>query len=512
MTKQLLLRLSTPRKLSLFFILTAILMCSSSWAATYYVAPSGNDTSGNGSSTSPWKTLSTACAKVKSSGDTIYLNSGSYTDNNSCSLAAGVKIQGAGQSLVTITSAYTGTAYIYRDTSNSSPALNGNNDISGFTLDGSGKKLPTGILLKGSSNITIHDMTFQHIKTTAIELSGVGNWPDYNTSRLQPPAYYATGCFLHDLTINDCTSATSASTDDRLGAITINAVANGAIYNTNINEAYANHGTGIKGANGWFSNFKIYNNVIATDHANSNCFVLETYNFQKDAEIYGNTFNHLMSLSGGQAANPSLTGNTWNLLVHDNVWNLAGIPANAGNEFTHNWARLYNNYFNNGNMPAAGIWVNGGLTSSGITHWQFDHNVVYNCSAGIFMNSGSNDNINIYNNVFDSLNGAYYGGKYAVWGNGGSASASAIQNNLMIGGTLNAGFSGATINHNWTAASPGITGSGIRPKPYYVPNGPSSNLVGAGINVNLPYTGTAPAIGAYDLSKALTPPTNLTVK
>lgn len=46
--------------------------------ATWYISPSGNDTSGNGSSAAPWLTLTKANAS-SANGDTIILKNGTYT-------------------------------------------------------------------------------------------------------------------------------------------------------------------------------------------------------------------------------------------------------------------------------------------------------------------------------------------------------------------------------------------------------------------------------------------------
>lgn len=45
---------------------------------TYYISPSGNDTTGNGSSATPWATISKAHTSA-SSGDTIICKAGTYT-------------------------------------------------------------------------------------------------------------------------------------------------------------------------------------------------------------------------------------------------------------------------------------------------------------------------------------------------------------------------------------------------------------------------------------------------
>jgi hypothetical protein len=505
-------------QVAILSMLVTILMCSSSWAATYYVDPNGNDTSGNGSSTSPWKSLSTACSKV-GSGNTIYLNAGSYSDNNRCNLATGVTIQGAGSAAVTITSAYSGgsgTAYIYRENTQTNPVPHGNNDISGFTLNGSNKTLRAGISIRGTDAITIHDMKFTKIHTHAIRLAGYGFQTDYTTLTTQQPATYGINYTVHDVVIDDCSSETSDTSNDRLGAIDLMGVQNCIIYNATINENYPAHGVGVKAVPGWVKGFKWYNSTVTMDHTNTDSFVFEMYNFSSDSEIYNNNFNHYLSLNGGITTLNS--GSTWNLKIHDNVSNLAGLPSTSGHEFSHNWLNVYNNYFYGGTGPAAGLWSTNYLTGSGVSHWRFNNNVVYNCSDGVYLARGNNSYVEIYNNTFDTMTGKPWGGS-GVDGSGfsGSMSGTKIQNNLIINSastpiTTSGGMSGSVIDHNWlNTASPGINNTGNRPSPYYVPSSNSSNLADAGINVGLPYKGSAPAIGAFEPGVSLSAPTNLTV-
>jgi hypothetical protein len=509
--------LKLSRRISLGIMLAALSIGSTSWAATYYVDPNGNDTSGNGASTSPWKSLSVACSKV-GSGNTIYINAGTYTDNNRCNLATGVTIQGAGASKVTITSAYAGgytTGYIYRSTGSANPVAHGNNDISGFTLDGSNKTLSAGIWLDGTDNITIHDMTLQHIHSTAVRVGAWNGWADYNSSVTVPPAAYGLNVSIHDLVINDCTSMTTSTTNDRVGAIDLKALDGAQLYNINLNENYPNHGTGLKNVQGWLKGIKFHDSTFNMDHGNTDSFVIETYNFLGDAEIYNNNFNSYISFNGGLQT--PLAGSTWNLKVHDNVFNMTGL-AGSGHEFSHNWLNIYNNYFYGAGAPAAGLWSTNYLTSGGVAHWRFNNNVVYNCSDGVYMARGANSYIEIFNNTFDTMTASPWGGS-GIDGSAfsGTMSGTKIQNNLIMNSkgtpiSTSSGMTSSVISNNWlNTAGPGITATGNRPSPYYMPNGPSSNLADAGVNVGLPYSGTAPAIGAYEPNKALNPPSGLTV-
>lgn len=62
-------------------LFTVMLLCLSgpSWAATYYVATTGNDTTGNGSIGTPWRTCTKAMANI-AAGDTVYFRGGTYQE------------------------------------------------------------------------------------------------------------------------------------------------------------------------------------------------------------------------------------------------------------------------------------------------------------------------------------------------------------------------------------------------------------------------------------------------
>jgi len=516
------------QQISLLAVLATLLMGSTSWAATYYVDPNGSDTSGNGSQTSPWKSLSNACSKV-SSGNTIYLNAGSYTDNNRCNLATGVTIQGAGKTLVTIISAYSGgygTGYIFRETGQTSPVPHGNNDISGFTLDGSNKTLSAGIWLRGTDNNTIHDMKFQHIMSHAVKLAGWTYWTDYNTTTMTPPGAWGYNDTVHDVAIDDCTSQNTQATDDRYGAIDLEALSNCQLYNITINENYAAHGTGVKAVPGWLQGFKGHDLTISTNTAYSDSFVFETYNYSGDSEIYNSTFYQSISLNGGPLALDS--GSTWNLKIHDNTIDLSKMTVQSvGQELSHHWLNFYNNYITGNKGIAAGLWTTNYLTASSVSHWRFNNNIIYNCADGLDVVRGNLSYVEIYNNIFDTLTANPWGGNGIDLSSSNiSLSGAKIQNNLVmnaaaapiqVGSTLsntlvdhnwlynNGGSnnivnnsSSSTVTNNTKGVAPQITGSGARPDPFYRAASATSNLVDAGANVGLPFSGAAPDIGAYE--------------
>lgn len=71
--------------------------------ATYYISPSGNDTTGNGSLATPWQTISKAISS-STAGDTINLAAGSYTWPSSLTSLNDRTIIGASAFTTTVTS------------------------------------------------------------------------------------------------------------------------------------------------------------------------------------------------------------------------------------------------------------------------------------------------------------------------------------------------------------------------------------------------------------------------
>lgn len=536
--------LATVRQLALLTLSLGILMGSQAWAASYYISSTGSDTSGNGSQQTPWKSLSVACSKATKSGDVINMNHGNYVDNNTCNLAIGVNIQGAGMDLVKITSAYSGgmgTGYIYRKNPPQSPIIDGNNEISGFTLDGSNKTLTTGIFIRGTDELNIHNIRFQSIKTNAIWIEGYYDWADKFTT---PPPAYGQNIRIHDIVTFDTSTEADLGWGARLGTISLGALEKAQVYNLTINENIAGRGTGVKAVPGWLKGFRGYNWTINTNPLNGDAFVFEMYNFLGDSEIYNSSFNHALSLnSGPQTLDP---GSSWNLKIHDTTTDFSGFAnGGLGHELSHNYLDFYNNFIYGNKGRAAGLWTTNYLTATSVNNWRFRNNVISNCATGgVTIERGDLSRIEIFNNVFDGISSSPWGG-YGIDTEmfSGTLSNLNIRNNLFMNAAagpihINAKMTNTVIDHNWffgngnantvknlgsgtvmttnsKGVSPGITWSGAKPVTYYLPASAGSNLVMAGINVGLPYTGSAPNIGAYELSSQqstlLTAPTNLRI-
>ena len=118
----------------------------------WYVAKSGNDTTGNGSVNAPWLTVKKACDTVTSG--TINVGQGTYDETATCALAPGVSLKGAGQSL-TILRCNTDFSVLLQVDNNVTPAT-----ISDIGLDGQSKTKGTrGIDVTDTSYLTIYNVT-----------------------------------------------------------------------------------------------------------------------------------------------------------------------------------------------------------------------------------------------------------------------------------------------------------------------------------------------------------------
>lgn len=266
----------------------------------YYVDPQGNDASGDGSLANPWKTLSHGCAMVTEAGSTIYVNSGSYVDGNTCNLDAGVKIEGAGKDLVSISTSV--SPYIVASTN--VPVINGGNEISGISFYGNGSN--ECVHSSGRSGQKIHDCSFENF-SSAIELYGkYPIWRDVCSSSPSETTVY-------------CDNDARMSTEP--------------------------------GATDWAENVEIYNNTVKNAKINA-----ETV---KGAKIHHNTIDNSGSLKSGVGH----TALWWNgVEFHDNTirmqttaWSTIALEVwmvQGNSQFANNWTNGWFSILKNPNGPS----------------------------------------------------------------------------------------------------------------------------------------------------------------
>jgi len=531
-------------------VLIGILMATRAFATIYYVSTSGNNQTGDGSTTRPWATLSFACSRLNAFGDTIHVNAGSYTDNTQCVLARGVKIAGDSRNTVTINTA----ANPYVLASSGVPTVDGSNEISGITFTGNNTN--TAITSAGRNNQKIHD---NHFLNCAEGILLYGIMPRY----INPADGSETGTAI-SAGPNKLFSVNPAATDWAIGVEIYNNTAVNSqfkfhtIQGAKIHHNIVNNAAALRNAFGatsyFWSGVQFYNNewhLFRNDQTNIG---LEVWHIDNDSKFYNNIGDGWWSL----LTNIGGIDTPYSFEVYDNdiSSNVTAGDAHQALEIGYHLSkvRVSGNYFSN---TGANKTYNRQIAIHGsgpMSQYTITNNVFYNndgpaieidatnTTPGAIINPANIDNMFIYNNVFDIMQGgASSGVLLSNNGSSGDLDGVFVRNNIFmnvaygvnfypapvtmsgnfydhntisnaIGNVNSTGSSTFTIGTTYSFA-PGILASGDRWKNYYLPNGPNSNLVDRGTVVGLPYLGAAPDIGPYEYAVLAppAPPDGLTV-
>ncbi|WP_276372001.1 Ig-like domain-containing protein [Chryseolinea sp. H1M3-3] len=507
-------------------ILLLFIVCfQSAFATVYHVSVSGND-NGDGSVGNPWRTLKVAVTKVPAGqGHTIKLSAGTFVESGQFNVPPGVNIEGAGVDQTIIKSA---SGFYYNPASPgfgldkflmwvySANAVAGNQSLKNFTLDGDGKRLHGGIYVKNRSNILI-----ENVKVQGTNFCGIWIWDVKNS-------------ILRDVTIINCSWG---STGWAAGALQLAHLEDVELVGLNIDE---NTGYGIKALSGGgnkITRMKVHDSRITVNPAgkwangsapNISFELWEV--LLTDCEIYNNYMDNHLSLVNV----PTTPTGGRSVRVHHNVFDLLTRAGGHGYsiESTVNDVEIDHNWFNGGSYGIAN-W-----SPTRVANWYIHHNTFTNLNSGwpgtvmrsnisglhnvkfynntvelsgtttinvIGLHAGPSDNVDIKNNLFIDSNTSY-----SWWPNplifmegGATMSGLVVSHNLfqkMPIGTISGSYS------NNLTVDPQITKSGVKPSPYYLPRA-GSPLIDAGVNVGLPYQGSAPDIGAHEFGAA-TPPVN----
>src|SRR5258707_14693962 len=185
------MRVYNTKRKTRFCLIVTLFLFQYSFANTYYVGTTGNDISGDGSVTNPWKTLKYAVTKVAGNqGHTIQVGAGTFVENGLVEVPLGVSILGAGKD-VTIFKAGSSFFYHPADTgygkdkflislSEYNPS-NGNQSLKNFTVDGDAKQLHGGIYVRYRNNVMIDGVKVQNTNFTGIWIWDVKDSKVINT-------------------------------------------------------------------------------------------------------------------------------------------------------------------------------------------------------------------------------------------------------------------------------------------------------------------------------------------
>ncbi|MCB0710212.1 MAG: hypothetical protein KDC15_12570, partial [Chitinophagaceae bacterium] len=214
---------SASRIVSTILFTTCIVLFSSmAFAGTYYISPTGNDVTGTGSISNPWKTLRKATSTITTPGNIIHVNAGTYIETSTCILAPGVSIEGDG--VTSVIKASFSTMYEMIIQAISPEGTNGNQHISNIKMDGQ-NSTSWAIQIQGRSNFEIHDCTIVDFAQRGIVWGGRSDNSD------NPPMIYATGNKFYNNTVTNCASFDGTY---GYGCLNIGGQQGMLIYNNNI--------------------------------------------------------------------------------------------------------------------------------------------------------------------------------------------------------------------------------------------------------------------------------------
>jgi len=377
-----------------------------------YVATTGSDTAGNGSSSSPYASLSKACS-VATAGYTINVAAGNYTDYSRCNIVPGVNVVGAGKQSTIINCRVGTSSDSYYFNARTSGSLGHN--ISGITFMGGTSISSRSCSAVGSfwkrNNVILHDCDFKYFSGTntgfCLEFLGAASWSG-EVSDTSPPTMWQSGCQVYNCSFIGCDYASQYTAAFR-GSALKDMVVHDCIF-----DERGTGGYGMKLSNpGWLNNCKFYNNQHFVDPfgGRDESLNIELWNLVNNSEMYGCQFtNGYISLVRGQ-----LLGGTRSFYVHDNI--LTDMIANefAVPEMTvyKNIIKGYGTTSNYDNCSGLRVWS----PYPAVTYFSnmiFCYNQFYDGhtgspAIGFTNNNGSVTCVNalIFNNTFNNTGPAF---------------------------------------------------------------------------------------------------------
>jgi hypothetical protein len=431
-----------------------IASCCVAFATEYYIATTGNDSTGDGTIGTPWLTLAKACTSVAAGSHTINVAAGTYTETAKCTLAAGVSIKGVttgvtdrglGQTSILELGYDPTTVHGWIELKGAAEGENGNQSISYVKLDGklrvNSNNRYFGVYVAGRKNVKIHHVHMVDHYRQGLVFEGRID------QAASAPTTYATGNELYNSTV-----ANSGKYYGGTGRGCVNIGGqDGLLIHDNVltqtGRDPGENGYVIKFFdNGYLKNTKIYNNTItkAPYDGSTFQFSIELWNLLDGNEIYNNVAVGSFDLCY-MGADPS-TG--YSVKVYGNTIGTAtkqsqaesGIQLEDGGDDIY----IYNNLFKNlnkgiriqqdnaANFTFDGIHIyNNVFAGVGYTGGTSDGKNGTGISMSSSINGGTWTNFYIYNNTFYT---SYAEGFYGIVVPGvGTGTNWYVKNNIIKG-------------------------------------------------------------------------------
>lgn len=523
--------------------------------ATYYVRTDGNNSNTGLVDSAGGAFLTNAKAfSVAVSGDLVITKPGTYTETVKLIIPTGVSWEGTNNATCIIKSTLTAD-YTEMIAMRSSEGTNGNQHIAYLKFDGQSTATKQCIYNAGRKNVSIHDCIFIDFFDIAVVFAG-------RTDNIEAePGVYATGNSFYNNTVSNC-SQYGAYGGYGSGCLQVGGQDGMLVYgNTmtqNTRPVYQN-GWLIKYNNGgYIKGCKFYNNTFTrikgSPFGSDWCFGTEFWNTWGGLEIYNNTYYNC----GIDLDHTWKNGYAFGAWVHDNTFTYEStggavdqVPVTC--EFYSDAIIIEDNFSDKCNKfvsftPRVGDYI---------TNCTIQNNLAINVGAGLYGSSFVNmftsgggqsglvvNGVNIYNNTFLADGSIPYGVQLPAT-NGGSLTNINIINNIMTGvqnatviqdgsgGSYNINITNLIVRYNdfygtviyngnadkyapvfqggQSAGSGYIYSNNLNITPIYATNytlPPGSALIDAGLNIGLPYNGTAPDIGYAEFGGNMNPVAN----
>lgn len=515
-------------------------------AQTFYVDVTGIDNAGrNGLAGQEWATIEYAVSRV-TSGDTVFINPGTYTINSQIWLGTGISLLSDSATNIVHSNITCGgcfTIMLHSDVG--SENTNGNQVIKYITFDGNSQAAQGGISIYNRGNVQVIGNTFQNFQVTGIQFNNYGSTYGLPTNR-------ATGnVFAYNRVINCSQYTTIGYGGLRIGGQQGMLVHHN--YMTQLGRSSGTNGYVVKyGGEGYNRGNKYYNNHFEREANDGTpfAFVLELTR-DEGTEFYNNTV-----IGGALDMNFITVGtSSYGLYAHDNYFYNPVLKSGSTNafilEFNVETVIIERNHIKNYGCPLH-FSTRAGYNLSNI---RFRYNICENIgivgsTAGRAIRfteedtkESSSNGFYIDNNIFQATTTS---GAIPAWGiNIPTVTVSSTNNyvrNNIITGFSNGGITAndASYISSLTISDNIVYGNGNNNDPYYVgtPSGysitnqiksdplfvggspydfhlqSSSPGINEGINVSLTtdYAGYSvndpPEIGAYEYVEAEPPADN----
>ncbi len=483
--------------MKILLLIFSLLSAGTLWGGVYHIETSGVDDPGRDgkSPQTAWKSLAYACERA-TPGDTLRLGVGEFVESRPCILSDGLAIIGKDSSLTRVKGsgnwALEGSPREVDKTRNS------------YIIVGSGKKNVTIGRIGFSSADTTHRLhgAIWYKSGDGLEISGC----DFTEFFWNGVALLQTrNINLHH---NRFFNAGNEKDQWTGGAILTKWISDSRIHHNTVTQTKG-FSYGYKAQSAGHRNVKIHNNVFSGQY-----FSIESAHDQEyGLEIYENVLGGCVSVpkhEGGPTKLPE--GFEYSVRIHHNL-----MHDSYGIEGPRNHMRIDSNYVFI--TKTGGRFYTQHQSSVSMGPVWIHHNVIVNVDRGLVWahDAGKADNFHIHNNTVYLANAGDR--TEAILAIPNRAKNWKFHNNIIVAAEdkprrlFNVAAKGdtvATATHNvfvnvtgvpggnWSDIEAGLMQGGNKPFPFYSVKDKSSFVVDKGLDLGMPFIGSAPDIGAYE--------------